>query len=139
MCIRANIDITIVEGGTFNKTFQWKIGDPALPVDLTGYSARMQIRSKLKDTDSLLDAEFNEESWTADGDTGIYFYSTEDEYDEDMGKWRIYLRDDDTQGLCANHKDIIGVYDLFLYSPAGEAVLQQYGTATICASVTRDE
>ena len=141
MCIRANIDITIVEGGTFNKTFQWKTGDPALPVDLTGYSAHMQVRAKIKDTTVLLDVDHQLLAWTADGPTGIYFYNDEyDEYDaEDFGKWRIYLKDNDTQGLCANHKNIEGVYDLFLYNPSREAVLQQYGTANIIAAVTRDE
>jgi hypothetical protein len=29
-CILANIPITVVEGGTFNKIFQWKTGDPAV-------------------------------------------------------------------------------------------------------------
>jgi hypothetical protein len=138
MCIRANIDITVVEGGTYNKTFQWKTGDPSLPVDLSGFSARMQIRAKLKDESPLLTVEFVDLPWSADCDTGIYFYN--DEYDiEDLGKWRIYLKDDDTEGLCVSHKDIVGVYDVFLYSPDGEAVLQMYGTATIIASVTRGD
>ncbi len=140
-CIRVNIPITVVEGGTFDKTFQWKTGDPPLPVDLTGYSAHMQIRAKLKDTVSLLDVNHKNETWYADGDTGIYFYNDEyDEYDaDDIGKWRVYLRDNDTLGLCTKHKDIIGVYDLFLYNPLGEAVMQLYGIATIVAAVTRDE
>lgn len=137
-CIRANIPITIVEGGTFDKIFQWKTGDPVLPVDLKGYSAHMQIRAKLKDPVILLDVDYKEEEWTPDGDTGIYFYN--DEYDtEDTGKWKVYLRDNDTFGLCANHKDIAGVYDLFLYNYSKEAVLQLYGVATIIAAVTRDE
>jgi hypothetical protein len=137
MCIQANIPITIVEGGTFNKIFQWKTGDPALPVDLTGYTAHMQVRAKIKDTTVLLDVDFIDEPWEADGDTGIYFF--DDEYDpDDTGKWRIYLKDDDTLGLCEAHKDITGVYDLFLYNPSGEAVLKQYGVATIVAAVTRE-
>lgn len=137
-CIRANIPITIVEGGTFNKTFQWKTGDPSAPVDLTGYTARMQVRAKIKDADSILDVVFKTEAWTPDGDTGIYLYdgiSTP----TNKGKWRIYIRDDDTEGLCPTHKDIVGVYDLFLYNSSNEAVLQQYGVATIVAAVTRDE
>jgi hypothetical protein len=137
-CIRANIPITIVEGGTYNKTFQWKTGDPAVPVDLIQYIAHMQIRAKLRDENPLLDVPFNEESWTADGNTGIYFYNGE-AVPADKGKWRIYLRDNDTLGLCVNHKNIEGVYDLFLYNPAEEAVLQQYGIASIIAAVTHNE
>ena len=142
-CIRANIPITIVEGGTFNKPYQWKTGNPSLPVDLADYTAHMMVRAKLRDDTPLLDVPFALDEydaaadWTADGDTGIYLYDGES-VPADKGKWRVYLRDNDTEGLCANHKDIAGVYDLFLYSSEEEAVLQMYGVATIIASVTRD-
>jgi hypothetical protein len=141
-CIAANVDITIIEGGTFDKSFQWKTGDPAVPVNLTGYTANMQIRSKIKNDTVLLEVPHKREAWTPDGDTGIYFYNDEydTEYDaEDIGKWRIYLRDNDTLGLCDTHKEIVGAYDLFLYNPSGEAVLKQYGVATITPAVTRNE
>lgn len=137
-CIRVEIPLTIIEGGTLNKTFQWKTGDPLLPVDLTGFTAHMQIRAKLKEEVVLLDVPSSIEVWAADEDTGIYFYDGVT-IPDDEGKWRIYLRDNDTMGLCVLHKNIIGVYDNFLYSAAGEAVLQQFGVATILASVTRAE
>lgn len=136
-CIRANIPITIVEGGTFNRTFQWKTGDPPVAVDLIEFTAHMQVRAKLRDETPLLDVPFNEELWVADGDTGVYLYDGES-VPTDKGKWRVYLKDNDTLGLCINHKNIEGVYDLFLYNPAEEAVLQQYGVATIIAAVTRN-
>lgn len=41
MCVLANINLTIPEGGTVNKIYQWKSGDPAVAVDLSG--AYMQI------------------------------------------------------------------------------------------------
>mgnify|MGYP001499081249 CR=1 FL=1 len=135
-CIRANVPITIVEGGTFNKTYQWKTGDPSLPVDLTGYSAHMMVRAKLKDVVPLLDIPFDDGVWEADGDSGIYLYDGVS-VPADKGKWRVYLKDDDTEGICANHKDIEGVYDLFLYNSEDEAVVQIYGVATLIASVTR--
>lgn len=141
-CIQANIDITIVEGGTFDNIYQWKTGPiiSAVAVDLAGYSAHMQIRAKIKSEESLLDIPFQITSWVADGVTGIYFPINEDEYDlDDVGKYRVYIKDTDTLGLCAAHKDIIGVYDLFLYNTLGEAVLKQYGVATIKAVVTRNE
>jgi len=141
-CIAANIDIVILEGGTFDKTYQWKTGDPAVAVDLTGYTANMQIRLKTKSETVLLEVPYQQQAWTADGDTGIYIYNDEydDEYSsDDIGKWRIYLRDNDTLGLCEAHKTIIGAYDLFLYNPSGESVLKQYGIATITPAVTRNE
>ncbi len=137
-CIRANVPITIVEGGTFDKTFQWKTGTPSIAVDLTGYTAHMQIRKKLKEENPLLDIDFQDKFWVADGDTGIYLLPVEDEYD-DVGKWKIYIKDTDTQGICDSHKDISGVFDMFIYNPSGESVLQIYGIATIVASVTRDD
>lgn len=39
------VDLTIPLGGDFTKTFVWNVGDPAAPVDLTGYTARMALRS----------------------------------------------------------------------------------------------
>jgi hypothetical protein len=135
--IRANVDITIIEGGTYDRTFQWKSGDPAVAVDLMGWSGRMMIRSKLTDTVPLLTAPAATEAWSADGDTGIYIYDSDSEPD-DMGKYRIYLNDVDTLGMCATHKNITGVYDLFLTNVSGEVVYQQYGVATIYAASTRD-
>jgi hypothetical protein len=135
-CIEANVNIIVIEGGTFDRTYQWKTGVPPVPVDLEGFSAHMQIRAKLKDIDILLDVPFQDKEWEPDGDTGIYIPEA-DEYDDDLGKFRIYLRDNDTAGLCLAHKDIIGVYDLFLYNSYEEAILKLYGTATIQAAVTR--
>ncbi len=40
----ASLDLTIYKGSTFVKSIQWKTGDPAVAVDLTGCTARMQVR-----------------------------------------------------------------------------------------------
>lgn len=40
----ARYDTTIEQGATFNRTFTWETGDPAEPVDLTGWTARMTMR-----------------------------------------------------------------------------------------------
>lgn len=37
-------DITVYQGATFVRRFVWKTGEPPVPVDLTGYTIRMQIR-----------------------------------------------------------------------------------------------
>lgn len=39
------LDLLIEKGATYHKTLIWEVGDPGEPVDLTGYSARMQIRN----------------------------------------------------------------------------------------------
>jgi hypothetical protein len=46
----ANLDLTIYKGSTFVKTLQWKTGTPAVAVDLTGCTARMQVRKSPCDT-----------------------------------------------------------------------------------------
>ena len=100
----------------------------------------MNIRLKTKSDEILLNVPNQNNFWRPDAPTGVYIFENDefDEYDEN-GKWRIYLRDNDTLGLCEAHKTIIGVYDLFLYNPSGESVLKQYGAATITPAVTRNE
>ena len=38
------VELVIEQGATFRRTFTWLTGTPSAPVNLTGYSARMQIR-----------------------------------------------------------------------------------------------
>ena len=38
-------DMTIYQGASFDTTLTWKVGDPATPVNLTGYTARLQVRT----------------------------------------------------------------------------------------------
>ena len=49
------VNLKIDQGASFNKLVTWKAGTPALPVNLTGCTARMQIRGKLTDAVALLD------------------------------------------------------------------------------------
>jgi hypothetical protein len=46
----AHIDLDVYKGSTFVKIIQWKTGDPATAVNLTGCTARMQIRKTVNDT-----------------------------------------------------------------------------------------
>ena len=129
-CALYHYDITMQEGGTYDKWFKWSAG--GVVVSLAGITAHMQIRKKIKDTDVLLNVPFVSTPWIADGTTGIYLMDvgTDDRY-------RIYIKDNDSLGLCSEHKNIIGVYDLFLYNSDEESILKQYGSITITAAVTR--
>ena len=40
-------DMTIYQGASFDTTLTWKVGDPATPVNLTGYTARLQVRTSV--------------------------------------------------------------------------------------------
>lgn len=53
------VNLTILKGSTFSRLVTWKTGSPALPVDLTGCKARMQVRAEIDSPDVL--AEFTTE------------------------------------------------------------------------------
>lgn len=46
----AHIDLDIYKGSTFVKIIQWKSGTPLVAVNLTGCTARMQIRKSVNDS-----------------------------------------------------------------------------------------
>ena len=130
-CVGAKVNILIYEGGTFDQMFQWKTGDPAVAVNLTGYTAALRVGDKMTDLTPLVSATKSINPWAADGPSGVYID------DPTHGYYRIYINDEDTTGICAAHKDIQGYYDVFLYSPAGEALLKMYGIATLKAELPR--
>lgn len=43
----AKLKLTIDQGASFTKLFTWKAGPAQTPVDLTGCTARMQIRKEI--------------------------------------------------------------------------------------------
>jgi len=49
------LQLVILQGETYSALHVWKAGTPALPVDLTGCSARMQVRSELPSPEVLLE------------------------------------------------------------------------------------
>jgi hypothetical protein len=57
----AHIDLEIYKGSTFVKIIQWKTGTPPVAVNLTGCTARMQIRKSVNDT-TVLDTLTTENS-----------------------------------------------------------------------------
>lgn len=57
----AHIDLEIYKGSTFVKIIQWKTGVPSNAVNLTGCTARMQIRKSVNDA-TVLDTLTTENS-----------------------------------------------------------------------------
>jgi len=47
-------NIKIIQGATLSDVTTWKAGTPAVAVDLTGCTARMQARAKITDAETLL-------------------------------------------------------------------------------------
>lgn len=115
----AEIDLTIYQGATFRRTFQWKTGSPATPVDLTGYTARMQIRKKVTDATPVLTLT------SAAG--GITFTN------RSQGQFEIVISADATAALTIK----TGVYDLELIAANNEVTRLIQGTVEVSPEVTR--
>jgi hypothetical protein len=121
---RAKVDIKIYENGSYRKTFQWKVS--GVPVDITGYSGLMQIREKLTSSSPILTLT------TANGGVTIV--------DSTNGIFAITIKDEVSASICAEHKDIKGVYDLKLSGPdqpTDDGTMLLYGECYIVAAVSR--
>ena len=133
-CVSHNKDLVLHEGGTFDLEYRWSVDGVIQSLD--GCTGLMQIRKKLADATPLLDLPFVSDAWAADGVSGIYI--KDDGITPELQGWyRIYVNDADSMGLCDSHKQIEGVYTLFLYSSLGEAILKMYGVMTIEPSAAR--
>lgn len=114
----AKIKITIEQGADFVKEFIWKSGDPLLPVDLTGFTARMQVRPSISSTTKLLDL-------TTEND-GILLGGV-------LGTIKVQA----TAALTAAMVGRTAVYDLELIYPGGAVKRFAKGSVTIDPEVTR--
>ena len=115
----AVVNLTIYQGSTFMQEFQWKTGNPAVPVDLTGYTARMQIRPKV--TDPTIIATLTTENG------GIVFP------DAVAGKFMLEI----SAAATALMEFKNAVYDLEMIMPNGKIKRLFGGTVTLSFEVTR--
>lgn len=121
----ATKDLKIEQGATYRLPFQWcaknSDGSVGAPHDITGWSARMQIREKLTSEDVMVDAT---------SDNGLLVLGGAD------GRVTIQLTEDATMALVKN-----GVYDLELVDPNQPPGLGTYrlleGKVTVVKNVTR--
>jgi hypothetical protein len=110
-------DFEIEQGTTVTKPFVWKDSLGAA-VDLTGYVARMQVRSSVTSTDVLLDAT------TENGK--IVISAAE-------GKFTLTLSATETAAIAWKK----GKYDIELASPTGVVTRLVQGSITVSQEVTR--
>lgn len=118
MTCKANVVLHLCQGGTFRKQFVWKTGRPRVAVDLTGYTARMQIRAKLEATTVLADLTTENGGITLGGSAGTI---------------DLYLSDTATSAITGT----LGVYDLELIAPNGDVTPLVGGVVRISPEVTR--
>lgn len=109
-------DISIDQGATYTLVATWK-DSAGSPVDLTGYTARMQMREAHNADSALLSL--------TDGD-GITITAAE-------GKLEISIAAADTAGLPPGRH----VYDLEVESAGGEVTRLVEGAAVVRPEVTR--
>ena len=111
-------DFTIHQGTTFRQPLVWKTGSSLTPVDLTGATARLQVRSKVASEDVLLSLSTE--------DTGIVLGGS-------AGTIDLFLSDTDTSALTWEY----GVYDLEIVRASGDVVRLLQGVFTVSKEVTR--
>ena len=113
----AAYDFEIEQGATFSLVFTWKDETGAV-IPLTGYTARMQVRSSVSSPDVLLDL-------TTENDRLVI--------DEPNGQVTIALTPVVTAAITWRK----GVYDLELVSPTGDVKRLVAGNVTLSREVTR--
>ena len=113
----ASYDITIEQGATFTLSLIWR-DNLGVPIDISGYTARMQVRSSHKSDTKLLDFTTENGAITLGGVAGTIVVT----------------------GLATLTDDVPArpaVYDLELVSPGGVVTRLIEGYATVTPEVTR--
>ena len=115
----SKVNLSIQQGATFRKKITWKTGTPATLVDLTGYTARMQIREEVVAEAVLIELSTANSRITLGGAAGTI---------------ELYLPPSVTEAIDWES----GVYDLELVEPDGINVVRLFeGSVTISPEVTR--
>lgn len=119
MTTPAKLKFTIYQGATFRKRLAWKAGKPSVAVDLTGCTARMQVRAEVESAAVLLSLTTTNGGIVLGGATGTV---------------DLYVSDEDTAAITWGG----GVWDLEIEHPAGEVTRLAQGSISVSPEVTRD-
>lgn len=115
----AKLKLAIEQGATFRKVLTWKAGTPAVPVNLTGCTARMQIRKEIASATPYIELTTENGGITLGGVAGTI---------------SLFISPTDTAAFTWT----AGVYDLeIVFSPTDVRRLV-YGPVTVSPEVTRD-
>lgn len=114
----AQQDLLIEQGASYSQAVQWKVGSPATAVNLTNYTARMQLRSNVTASTAALSLTTENGRISLTANTGTITLS---------------INATDTSALAAGRY----VYDLELVSSGGQVTRLMEGIVTVSAEVTR--
>jgi hypothetical protein len=112
-----NYDLVIEQGATFYQEIIWKDSSET-PIDLTGYTARMQVRKTVKSSDTILSLT------TENGRITL---------GDDAGTITLEVDAEDTADLT----EFCGVYDLELEAGDGTVTRLLQGQIEVSREVTR--
>lgn len=115
----AKLKFTIYQGATFRKRMRWSDKATGTPIDLTGCTARMQVRAEVGSPTVLLSLT------TVNG--GITLGGA-------LGTIDLYVSDEDTGAVTWEG----GVWDLEIVHPGGEVTRLAQGSVSVSPEVTRD-
>ena len=113
-------NIAIFQGATFDQTLFYETGEPPTPFNLSGYTAKMQIRSRPESKAVILELS------TTNGRITL-------NYGSQNGAIRLLISADITATLPPRDE---AVYDLVLYSGTIKTRILQ-GSVVISPEVTR--
>ena len=117
-------DLYVEQGATFDRTWLWRetLEDGSLgdPIDLTGYTARMQVRQSVKADEVLLEATSEAGTIVLGGPSGTV---------------QVLLPDELTDTLVIAQ----GGYDLELESAGGYVYRLLQGKVKVSVNVTRGD
>jgi hypothetical protein len=117
-CAIVYYDLCIAQYAVFRRTFTWT-EDDGTPKDLTGYTAKLQIRKTANDPTALV-------TLTSTPAAGITITAAE-------GKIEFEILSAQTALLTIPNL----VYDLLLYEPGGEAIRFAEGLVVSSPGVTK--
>lgn len=112
------VKLTIYQGSTFRWHATLKSGSPALPIDLTGCTARMQVRPDIASDEVLLTLTTENDGITLGGADGMI---------------HLYIPHALTETITWES----AVYDMELIWPNGDVVRRLYGQVVVSPEVTR--
>ena len=115
----AKLKLTIYQGATFRKRLTWKAGTPAVPVDLTGCTARMQVREEVDSPAALLTLTTENGGIALGGAAGTI---------------ELVVEAEDSAAFTWNS----GAWDLEIVHPGGEVTRLAQGSVVVSPEVTRD-
>lgn len=113
----AKLKLTIYQGATFRKRLRWSTSGGA-PIDLTGCTARMQVRSDVESPDVLLELTTENSGITLGGTAGTI---------------DLLVSDEDTTAIAWES----GVWDLEIVHPDGTVTRLAEGSVSVSPEVTR--